>query len=299
MTDFRGGCACGAVRYEFAAYEDAGYCHCSRCRRAHGAVLSGWARVSSREFVVTTGEPRAYEGRRFCAACGSSLFHGDQGSVFVNLGSLDDPERIAPRVHRCVADQLSWLKLGDLLPFVDGAELTPPAARTYLRKPVDPTVTPQSPISLREINADNLRAIVLADVAGAQRRFVASNAISLAQAHVAGDAWYRAIYAGETVVGFVMAARLHEDEYGLPTSGDPNLWRFMIDEGYQKNGFGRRALELIVTELRTWGGKHIWLGCMPGAGSPYEFYRRFGFVDTGVHDEDGELFMYLPLAPTV
>ncbi|NER81295.1 MAG: hypothetical protein F6K42_17360 [Leptolyngbya sp. SIO1D8] len=60
------------------------------------------------------------------------------------------------------------------------------------------------PVSLREITADTVRTITDLDVAPEQAHFVASNAISLAEALFAPEAWYRAIYHGETPVGFVM-----------------------------------------------------------------------------------------------
>ncbi len=60
-------------------------------------------------------------------------------------------------------------------------------------------------ISLRAITKDNLRQILDLSVSHEQRHFVATNAISIAQAYFDRDvAWFRAIYAGETAVGFVM-----------------------------------------------------------------------------------------------
>lgn len=93
-----------------------------------------------------------------------------------------------------------------------------------------------------------------------------------------------------------MAAVLKEDELGLPLAGDPDLWRFMIDSRYQGLGFGARAFELVLAELESWdGARNIWLSCSPGTGSAYDFYRRYGFVDTSVQAE-GEIVMRRPLA---
>jgi ribosomal protein S18 acetylase RimI-like enzyme len=296
MSDHVGGCLCGAVRYRLASYVDAGYCHCSRCRKFTGAPVSAWALAPAAALRIESGTPAAFESRRFCAACGSSLYREVGDSVAVCVGTLDDPNAIAPRIHQCVANQLGWLQMHDLLPWSDGAELTPIAERHYLRGPVDPAVTRESDLALREITTENLRAVLCADVAGSQRRFVAPNSVSIAQGLHAGDSWQRAICAGDTVVGFVMAAVLKKDEFGLPLAGDADLWRFMIDSRYQGLGLGWRALELIVAELRTWpGARNVWLSCVPGTGSAYELYRRFGFIDTGVIAE-GETFMRLPVS---
>ncbi len=61
-----------------------------------------------------------------------------------------------------------------------------------------------TPVTLREITADTVRAVTDLAVAESQRGFVAPNAVSLAQALFAPAAWYRAIYADEALAGFVM-----------------------------------------------------------------------------------------------
>jgi diamine N-acetyltransferase len=240
--------------------------------------------------------PASHQNRWFCPTCGSSLYHRAADAVAVYLGTLDEPDAIWPRVHQCVEDQLPWLRLFDLLPSIEGAALPPPDERPPLRGPADPAVTRDAAVTLRPITSDNVRDILLADVGGHQRRFVAPNAYSLAEAYLAGDAWHRAIYAGDVVVGFVMAGTLEEDEDGLPLAGDPDLWRFMIDSRYQRLGFGARALALALSELRTWpGARNIWVSCVPGTGSPCAFYLRFGFQDTGVIS-GGERVLRLPLS---
>jgi diamine N-acetyltransferase len=59
-------------------------------------------------------------------------------------------------------------------------------------------------VSLHEITANTVREITNLSVSPEQQRFVASNAVSLAQALFSPDAWYRAIYADDTPAGFVM-----------------------------------------------------------------------------------------------
>jgi diamine N-acetyltransferase len=295
MPDFRGGCLCGAVRFRLADYTDAGYCHCQRCRKFSGAPVTAWALAPRDAFELVEGAPAEYETRRFCATCGSSLYRVAGDRVFVHVGSLDDPNAVAPRVHQCIDSQLATLQLHDLLPWIEGPELDAEADRRYLRGPAEPTVTRDSAVSLREVSANNLRAVLRSDVAGNQRRFVAPNSVSVAQGLVQGDAWIRAIYADETVVGFAMAEVIKQDELGLTFKGDPYVWRFMIDSRYQGLGFGGRSLELMLADLRSWDGtRNIWISCVRGAGSPYGLYTKFGFVDTGVMDDD-EIILKLPV----
>lgn len=150
-------------------------------------------------------------------------------------------------------------------------------------------VTRDARVSLREVTKENLRTILKLKVHPEQEQFVAPNAVSVAQAYFDREvAWFRAIYADDTPVGFLM---LYDD----PHEPEYFLWRFMIDARYQKLGFGWRALELLVDYVRSRPGAS-WLGtsCVPEEGGPGPFYERFGFRYTGEEDE-GELVMRLEL----
>lgn len=140
-------------------------------------------------------------------------------------------------------------------------------------------------VSLREVTKETLRSITALRVAPAQERLVATNAESIAEAYFSRDvAWFRAVYMGDTPVGFVMLA----DD---PAEGRYYLWRFMIDARYQRTGVGRRALEMVFDYVRTRpGAKALYTSCVPGEGSPGPFYEKLGFAYTGDEDE-GELVM--------
>ena len=141
-------------------------------------------------------------------------------------------------------------------------------------------------VTLREITKENLDDILDLQVIKEQEKFVASNAVSLAQAHFYPEiAWFRAIYANETPVGFVM---LKDDPVNLSYS----LWRLAIDARFQKRGFGKRAVELVLKYVKTRPKAEFLLtSCVSGKGSPIKFYEKMGFVQTGEIDEDGELIM--------
>jgi diamine N-acetyltransferase len=153
-------------------------------------------------------------------------------------------------------------------------------------KDVQPTEA--AVVSLREVTKDNLGQVLSLKVKPEQEKFVANNAISIAQAHFEEKAWFRAVYADETPVGFVM---LYDD----PETTDYFLWRFMIDSRYQGLNFGRRALQLLIEHVRTEpGATELLLSYVPAEGSPEPFYTSLGFANTGeVHD--GENVMKLML----
>jgi diamine N-acetyltransferase len=145
-----------------------------------------------------------------------------------------------------------------------------------------------SVITLREVTKDNLSDILHLGVRDDQNQFVASNAVSLAQAHFEEKAWFRAIYAGETPVGFVM---LYDD----PETPEYFLWRFMIDKRYQGYNFGQRAMKLLIEYVRTRpNATELLTSYVPAEGCPEPFYKGLGFIETGdIHD--GENVMRLTL----
>jgi diamine N-acetyltransferase len=147
-------------------------------------------------------------------------------------------------------------------------------------------------VSLREITKENLRDILRLNVSPDQQRFVAPNAISIAQAYFDREvAWFRAIYADETPVGFVM---LHDE----PAATKYYLWRFMIDHRYQKLGYGAKALTHVIDYVRGRpGARELLTSVVPGEGSPGGFYETLGFTYTGELDE-GERVMRKPLYVT-
>ena len=142
-------------------------------------------------------------------------------------------------------------------------------------------VSKESKVALREVTKENLREIFRLEVAPEQSHFVATNEMSIAQAYFDRDiAWFRAIYADETPVGFLM---LSDDA----SKKKYFLWRLMIDARYQKFGFAKRALELLFDYVRTRpGAKELLVSYFPGEGSPEGFYEKLGFVPTGEMEGD-------------
>ena len=122
---YRGGCLCGAVRYEAtAAPLGAGYCHCSLCRRATGAPIFLGVAFPRESFHLLQGKTRIHASsargiRHFCSDCGSALFFElldkpNQWEVLV--GSLDNASDIQPSIHVCLSSGVGWLEIADGLP---------------------------------------------------------------------------------------------------------------------------------------------------------------------------------------
>ena len=123
-------------------------------------------------------------------------------------------------------------------------------------------VSSKSKVTLREITEDTVRAICELSVRDEQRKFIAPNAVSIAQAYFADHAWFRAVHADATPVGFLMLS-------DRPDKHEYYLWRFMIDARYQGMDFGDRALKLCQTPRKTPQGCGWVFHRASGTGTPF------------------------------
>jgi diamine N-acetyltransferase len=152
-------------------------------------------------------------------------------------------------------------------------------------------------VVLRPVTEENRPALEALRVATAQRAFVSSVTDSLAEAEQYADAnpLVFGLYDRETPVGFVMIA----DEVDDPDYIAHYLWKLLIDERFQRRGFGTAALDRVAAYFRSKGVPTMWTSAGEGQGSPIPFYERYGFVRDGVQeDDDGsrEIMLRLDLA---
>ncbi len=124
-------CACGAVTFEFDTDPTfVANCHCNDCKKASGGEMATFFAVPESDFTLTGGAPKAYHyiansgnglDRNFCPECGARVFtnnlDGFPGAVFVQLGSLDRPELIAPKLEMFTERRLKWNRALDLPQF--------------------------------------------------------------------------------------------------------------------------------------------------------------------------------------
>ena len=123
-----GTCLCGAVQYRVnGGLSDAGHCHCSMCRKAHGAAFATYASVDPERFRWVSGENLVslYEAspgacRVFCSVCGSNLGATESGRMTsVTLATVDGTHGTQPRSHIFVGSMASWYEIRDDLPRFD------------------------------------------------------------------------------------------------------------------------------------------------------------------------------------
>jgi len=114
---FKGSCLCGSVRFSVDGFsEKAANCHCSMCRKFHGAAfgtlvgvqglswLSGKERL--KEFVASNGTTRT-----FCSNCGSSL---ENIELAISTFDVDIPVKIDAQIYTNY--KANWCELQPDLP---------------------------------------------------------------------------------------------------------------------------------------------------------------------------------------
>ena len=128
---YTGGCACGAIRFEFDTDPSlVAICHCLDCKRASGGEAATFFAVAEDDFTLLAGNPSSFHyiansgkglDRVFCPTCAARVYTEKLGSfpgvVFVQLGSLDRPELITPKVEMFTKRRLAWSKPLDLPQF--------------------------------------------------------------------------------------------------------------------------------------------------------------------------------------
>ena len=138
-------------------------------------------------------------------------------------------------------------------------------------------------ISLRKISEENFIDAFNLKLGEGQDKFVSNPIRSLAQAYVYRDQCQPfGIYNDDIMVGYVMVIY----DYDIP---EYDIWHMMIDEKYQGKGYGKVALEQILSYVGTkpfGDSNRVTLTCNKDNTSALTLYRNLGFKDTGVVDED-------------
>ena len=125
-----GGCTCREVRYRLqAAPLIVHCCHCRWCQRETGAAFAINAMIETARIEILRGAPQTVltpsqsgKGQKIirCPSCHVALWSHYSGSGdafgFVRVGTLDDPDRLAPDVHIFTASKQPWVVLPEGVP---------------------------------------------------------------------------------------------------------------------------------------------------------------------------------------
>ena len=120
-----GSCLCGRFAFEVEGpFEFMCNCHCSYCRKSHGAAFATFvvAKASGLRWLAGEGEQAHYESspgvkRAFCPDCGSKVPGAPHGAqIGIPAGLLDDDPGLRPQVHFYVGSKAPWFEIGDSVP---------------------------------------------------------------------------------------------------------------------------------------------------------------------------------------
>ena len=118
---YRGGCACGEVRYEVSdepVFQN--HCQCRHCQQRSGTGHGSYLTFPDRTKAKVTGNARTWRvagdsGQEkihgFCGTCGAPVHLGlaDMPHLFtVHAASLDEPELFQPSVVTYGIRALDW-----------------------------------------------------------------------------------------------------------------------------------------------------------------------------------------------
>jgi hypothetical protein len=120
----QGSCLCGTLRYEIdGPFTVMIHCHCSMCRKHHGAPFVTFGAAPLEGFRWSSGESAVVEyasspnGKRaFCRTCGSVAPVAMAGMIIVPAGALEGDPGIRPQAHMFVASKAPWYSISDSLP---------------------------------------------------------------------------------------------------------------------------------------------------------------------------------------
>jgi hypothetical protein len=119
-----GRCQCAAIAWRLdGEITFISHCHCSICRRIHGAAFGTFAHGDASAFHWVRGEGSIarYESspgvfRAFCRACGSQVPVIERDQMCIPAGGIDGDPGVRPSRHIFVGSKAPWYEITDALP---------------------------------------------------------------------------------------------------------------------------------------------------------------------------------------
>ena len=131
----KGHCECNRVSYEAdCKILDFSHCHCSQCRRLHGAAFATFASIETDKYRYLSGEEdiKKYASsddlkRVFCGNCGSNILvslNENPEILYLSMGAIDNNPNHPEAYHIYVGSKAPWHEITD--GFIQHDEAPPP-----------------------------------------------------------------------------------------------------------------------------------------------------------------------------
>jgi hypothetical protein len=119
-----GSCLCGGFKFQVSGdFGDMMDCHCSMCRKAHGAAFATFVGCKASHYAIVQGEEligkykSSEQGVRcFCKVCGSNLPMDVGEEIYIPAGILDDDPGVRTSAHYFVGSKAAWVDIIDDAP---------------------------------------------------------------------------------------------------------------------------------------------------------------------------------------
>jgi hypothetical protein len=130
---YKGSCLCGGISYEVSSFSDlAANCHCTMCRKFHGAAFSTLVEVSGLHWLTGKDLLKSYLAengttRFFCGCCGSSIGFLAKGQpmskIEIAISTFDSEIPVKTDAHIYTNYKACWYQINDHLPeYKEGRE---------------------------------------------------------------------------------------------------------------------------------------------------------------------------------
>ena len=142
-------------------------------------------------------------------------------------------------------------------------------------------------VVLKPVTEDNYKDVIALRVKESQKGYVASNVLGLAECYVYrenNDVFPFALYDNQKLVGFALIYSDDEDR-------SMTVWRMMIDQSFQHQGYGGKAMQAILNHivlLKTYDKVYTTFSLTNTVAQ--KLYTSLGFVETDLN-EYGEMVM--------
>ncbi len=122
-----GRCECGEVRFQAdGEVTEVSHCHCSQCRRLHGAAFASFAEVRRADFHYLSGQSTLCSyassdthARIFCGNCGSNIMvilSDEPEYLYLAMGTIEGNPVLPPAYHMFVGSKAPWFEILDEAP---------------------------------------------------------------------------------------------------------------------------------------------------------------------------------------